>query len=207
MTTRGASAELLTVHALRLAGFADEEGIADRALLPDHRIRRVLDDAARAGHARTMSFADAHGWILTESGRIHLASLLEAEVEEAGARTVLNAVIERFDAINGEFVETVSRWQLRSTASTGAPPTGADAQAFDALLSHLSAFGDELDIVLAALVSVLPRFGRYPVQYALAVRRAQDEGLRWVTGVGLLSCHLVWAELHQDLLSTLGRER
>lgn len=207
MTTQGASAELLTVQALRLAGFSDEEGIADRALLPDDQIRRVLEDAARAGQARTMSFADAHGWILTESGQVHLAALLEAEVEDAGAREVLSAVIEKFEGINGEFVESVSQWQLRSTESAGAPPAGADAHAVDMLLSHLSALGEELYIVLASLVGVLPRFGRYPAQYALAVRRARDEGLQWVTGLGLLSCHVVWAELHQDLLSTLGRER
>lgn len=64
-----------------------------------------------------------------------------------------------------------------------------------------------LDGLMATVVHRLPRFGRYPQQFRQALEQASGGDMRWVAGVGILSCHVVWAELHQDFLSSLGRER
>lgn len=200
--------ELLTLQALRLAGFAEERAIADRALLPAGQLGDLLDGAVRSGYVEPLRFAEAHGWILTETGHARLAALLERDVDDADARDVLATTIaefERPEGINARFVETVSKWQLRSTAAVQ-PALGA-AEDLEALLSELAVLGERLRTVLAALSDRLPRFGRYPAHYDLAMRRARSEGLGWVTGVGILSCHAVWAELHQDLRSSVGEDR
>ena len=201
------SAELETLQAVRLAGFAGEEMLAKRARRPLALLRQDLGRCADAGHIEQMSFAATSGWILTETGSERLAVLLEAEVGAAGARAVLEAVLQDFEEINGEFVEVVSRWQLRATEHGGhgaAEPGSAD---LTALTRHLSALGEHLEGVLDPAIEILPRFERYPAQYTAALARARTQGLRWITGVGILSCHVVWAELHQDLLSSLGRDR
>ncbi|WP_114855017.1 hypothetical protein [Brachybacterium sp. YJGR34] len=194
-------AELLTLQALRLAGYADEEGVADRALLRAADLRAVLAAARDAGHVESMSVGGSSGWLPTEHGLEHLRGLLAAEADRDGGRPVLDTAAARFEEINGPFVETVSRWQLRSTAA------GSAEDAPEELLAPLGEHGAALRSVLADLVAIRPRFGRYPAQYDLALRRARTEGLGWVTGVGILSCHVVWAELHQDLLSSRGCSR
>ncbi|MGO1227969.1 hypothetical protein ACT3SQ_11150 [Brachybacterium sp. AOP42-C2-15] len=207
MTAARSGTELLTLQALRLAGFADADVIADRALLPADEILTVIDQATRTGLVEPLSFAEAHGWILTDLGRAHLSVLLARDVDGAGAREVLSATSTEFErpaGINARFVETVSMWQLRSTSPVQAVPDAEGARELEQLLTALTALGRELRSLLAPLLNCLPRFGRYPAQYDIAVGRARTEGLRWVTGVGVLSCHAVWAELHQDLRSSTG---
>lgn len=200
--------ELLTLQTVRLAGFAEEEALAERSRRLVGEVQSDLHRCAEAGHVERMSFAETSGWILSSRGSARLAALLAAEVDDAGAKAVLDAALEAFEDINGDFVETVSRWQLRSR-DYGGPGLAAAAESADfaALLTFLSTLGTQLQRLLAPVVEILPRFGRYPAQYLRALDRAQSDGLPSITGIGILSCHVVWAELHQDLLSTLGRDR
>lgn len=209
MTPARSTPELLTLQALRLAGCADQEAIADRALLRHDTLRAHLDEAERAGFVEPLSFAETRGWILSDTGQAHLAALLERDLEDAAARQVLAATLTEFErtgGINARFVQTVSQWQLRSTATVQfSAPEGTED--LETLLAELTVLGEQLRAVLAALIDRMPRFGRYPAQYDSALRRARTEGLGGVTGVGNLSCHTVWAELHQDLRSTAGQGR
>lgn len=207
MTDGNARSELMVLQAVRLAGVADVDVIQDRAFLADEERDRVLSGARHGGLVEPFSFGESSGWILTEAGHARLATLLSDEAITADATHVLATSLEAFEPLNERFVALVSRWQLRTTSATSTAFGGADATEVQDLLASLSSIGDELRPTLSELIGVLPRFGRYPVQYTAAVDRARQDGLRWITGVGLLSCHVVWAELHQDLLSTLGRDR
>lgn len=198
---------MLVLQAIRLAGVADREAVADRAFVADEEVDRVLTRMYAEGWVEQFAFGGSSGAILTEAGGARLAALLRDEVTSRAARAVLQATLEAFEPLNGQFVGLVSRWQLQSTSSANTGFGPADPAQIGALLTSLSALGSDLREKLSDLIRVVPRFGRYPVQYAAAVARARQDGLRWVTGVGLLSCHVVWAELHQDLLSSLGRDR
>lgn len=199
--------ELLVLQALRLAGLADEAAIAERAMLSPQEVRPVLESALRGGHAERTIVLDVRGWVLTEAGEQHLGALLRDELAAAGARGVLGAMRETFEepgGMNARLVEVVSRWQLRSTSPTSSPVEPGDREDFEALLEELSRLGRSLRRMLSTPTQRLPRLGRYPVQFDRAVAAARTEGLHWVTGLGILSCHTVWAELHQDLRSTLA---
>lgn len=207
MTDRNALTELLVLQAVRLAGLADKDAIADRTFLADDDVDRALADANTDDTVEPFTFGESSGWIITEAGAARLASLLRHEATQRQATGVLGRTLEDFDPLNEHFVGLVSRWQLRSTSSTTTRFGTADTAEVNELLTTLTAVGSDLRDTLADLVRILPRFGRYPVQYATAVDRARHDGPRWITGVGLLSAHAVWAELHQDLLSSLGRDR
>lgn len=202
-TGQQCAAMLRTLQAARLAGMADTEALSDRALLPQKDLSAVLADASARGLIQRGGFADLQGWLITDPGHAELARMLAAEVADSGAGPQLAATLDRFELVNARFVEVVSGWQLRSISGEEAGG-GADVTA---LLRTLAELGDRLTGSLADLVPQLPRFGRYPAQYRLAVQRAGNEGARWISGLGILSCHVVWAELHQDLLSTAGRTR
>lgn len=207
MSDQAEASELLVLQAVRLAGVANGDAILDRAYVSEEEADRVLQAATATQLVEPFTFGDTSGWIITEAGSSRLATLLRNEVDTHTAAVALEATITTFDALNEEFVGLISRWQLESTSSSSTGFGTAAAPEVNDLLSRLAIIGSRLREALAELVRTLPRFGRYPAQYAAALDRAETEGLRWVTGVGLLSCHAVWAELHQDLLSTLGRDR
>ena len=217
MTDRNERTELLVLQAVRLAGIADLDAILDRTFLGDEEVERVIAAANETGVVEHFSFGDSSGWTITEAGSSRLAELLRRDVARQGATDVLAATLEAFEPLNGRFVALVTGWQMRvappdkkvSAGAPGGPGRGADAAELHELLTELESIGSELRAVLTDLIGVLPRFGRYPAQYSAAVRRARHDDLSWgwVTGIGILSCHVVWAELHQDLFSTLGRDR
>lgn len=198
MRTHRSASELLVLQSLRLAGAADAGRIADRSFLSADVIDDQVRAARTAGQVEIVEFGPSRSLVLTAAGHARLRELLDDDLEAANAQEMLRAVLEEFEQnINDEMVRAISVWQRAAPA----PETPGE------LLDQLAALGAGLRQILEPLVARLPRFGRYPAQYGIALRRAQDGDLRWIAGVGILSCHSVWAELHQDLLSTLGRER
>lgn len=191
--------ELLVLHAVRLGGFSVESGIADRAELAHGALMDTLRTCEGRGHIEQFTFADSRGWILSEAGKQRDAELLREEREEPGVRSVLEATAANFETLNPQLVRVATAWQLRD------PSNDADGAA--EVLGELTDLALELHELMAELVERLPRFGRYPRQFASALAMARAGDLSWIAGVGRLSCHTVWAELHQDLLSTLGRDR
>jgi hypothetical protein len=57
------------------------------------------------------------------------------------------------------------------------------------------------------LGALLDRFGRYEDRLSAAVARVEAGDHDWFTKPLIDSYHTVWFELHEDLLSTLGKER
>lgn len=193
-------AELLVLHAVRLAGFADTEAVADRIDLTANIVGDTLRGLEGQYLIERMTFADSGGWILTEAGKGRDAELLREELKASGARRVLQATVEDFESnFNPRLVQAVTAWQLHSSTDR------ADRSV--EVLRELTDLADGLSFLMADLAGWLPRFSRYPRQYSAALEKARAGDDQWVAGVGRLSCHIVWAELHEDLLSSLGRDR
>ncbi|MEV4901183.1 transcriptional regulator [Citricoccus sp. NPDC055426] len=197
--TGPSSPELIVLHAVRLAGFADTAAVTERSVLDASTIERHLIELARGGLVDRMSFGGTGGWILTDAGTGRVTALLAEERASAGAHAVLKSTAAGFEDLNGRLVRTLTQWQL------GTPTDRAELR--EDTLAELTDLADSLESLLADLIIRLPRFARYPRQFTAAARKARAGQEEWVAGVGLLSCHTVWAELHQDLLSSLGRRR
>lgn len=187
--------ELAVLHGVRLAGFAPTQAVAERTGLGAADTQRLAEKLERAGLVGRFTFAGDTGWTLTDAGRERDTVGVQAEVAAAGAAGVLELAADRFDEVNGRFVQAVTAWQLRP-----------DDAHVDELVETLAGIVGEVVELLAPVV-VLPWFDRYPRQLRRAIERAKGGELEWLAGVGHLSAHTVWAELHQDLLTALGRER
>lgn len=199
-TTWQSRDELLVLHAVRLAGFADTEAVADRVDLPATIVGDTLRVLEGQHLIERMAFADSGGWILAEAGKSRDGELLQEELEASGARLVLQAMAEDFEgSVNPRLVRAVTDWQLHSSTDR----TDRSVE----VLRELTDLADALSDLMAELDAWLPRFSRYPRQFSAALEKARAGDDRWVAGVGRLSCHIVWAELHEDLLSSLGRDR
>ncbi|WP_051082350.1 hypothetical protein [Arthrobacter sp. 131MFCol6.1] len=192
---------LLTLHALRLLGFADTESVAARFSQDPHDVERLLIDAGANGWALRSAFGGTRGWSLTVAGRTENERLLAEELESAGGLAAVTAVHAKFAPLNAGVVAACSKLQLRWLAE-GSPNDGIDEQAHQPFTEALASLSD-LEVRLTA---VLPRFSGYAKRLEQAVANAPTEPA-WLTATDRDSFHRIWFELHEDLIATLGIRR
>jgi hypothetical protein len=208
MTGHSSDHDLLCLHAVRLAGMATTEAVADRFALRRGEAEELLLDFQAYGWLTWVDFAGTYGWTLSSAGRAANERRLARELVETGTAAAVRDVYDRFLPHNARLQKACTDWQLR--------PTPADPLAENDHLdpvwdrSVLDAL-DVLDTVLVRLVAdltvALDRFAGYDDRFDRALGRAQAGDHAWVTGVRIDSCHTVWMELHEDLLATLGIAR
>ncbi len=199
---------MLTLHGVRLLGFADTARIVSRFSLDRGEAEELLLDFEAYGWVRRSRFADTAGWSLTDSGRAENERQLAAELDQVGARPALADVHDRFLPLNTRFLEAVTRWQTRpSPGNEMAANDHTDFSWDDRVLESLSSLGRRLTPLSAALSHALTRFEGYADRYDVALSEAISGEHQWVDGVGFDSCHVVWMQLHEDLIATLGLDR
>src|SRR5690625_4945332 len=149
------SDELLVLHAVRLAGFADTEAIVARFELSAGSVGDTLRVLEGESLIERMAFADSSGWILTDAGKSRDAEMLREELDASGARPVLHATVENFErSMNPLLVRVITEWQLHP--STNRPDSRVE------VLHELTEERKGLSDLMAELVARLARFGRYP---------------------------------------------
>jgi hypothetical protein len=198
-------ADLLVLHALRCIGFAGLARVAAAAGLPEAEAESELIDLAVAGLVTRVA-GDFGGWGLTEAGRAADAQRIADELDAAGARAAVAAACDGFLLLNPELLDLCTAWQLRSVDGVVTVNDHADP-AYDArVLDRLADLDRRAGAVCAALSAALPRFGRYRARLTDALARARAGELDDVAD-GTASYHIVWFQLHEDLLATLGIPR
>ena len=198
----------LTLHAVRLLGFADATRVAARFEQAIDEVEERVLDLEAFGWVTYTRYGGVGGWSVTERGRLEGERRLAAELDAADRRSAVTAAHRQFLPLNARFQEAATRWQLRPLPGE---PTAAndhtDHRWDDRVLDSLGSLGRRLRELTADLTAALPRFGGYSERYDAALTRARRGEHGWVDGVGVDSCHQVWLQLHEDLLATLGCER
>ncbi|HEY8981635.1 MAG TPA: transcriptional regulator [Streptomyces sp.] len=193
---------LPVLHALRCTGAASPTRLGAFTGLPEPDVESALIDLGVEGFV-TRSY-DA--WALTEAGRAENVRRVTAELDAAGARDALRAGFERFLVLNPELLDLCTAWQLRPVDGTFTVNDHTDP-AYDArVLDRFADLDGRFAPVGDELAAALARFGRYRLRLTGALERAVAGEREFVTD-GTASYHTVWAELHEDLLVTLGLPR
>jgi hypothetical protein len=198
----------LALHAVRLLGFADTPRVASRFGLDHADTEESLLDFQAFGWVGRSTFAGTGGWSLTDIGKLENERRLAAELEEEGDRLVVADVHERFLPLNARFLEAVTRWQTRPLP--GDPMATNDHSDFrwdERVIETLTVLGRRLRAVNADLFGVLLRFDGYAGRYDTALARVIRGENQWVDSIAVDSSHLVWMQLHEDLIATLGMNR
>jgi hypothetical protein len=199
------STALVVLHALRCGGAATPARLAATVGLGESDVESELIDLAVAGLVTHVGGAFG-GWSLTDTGRAVDARRITDELDSAGARDGVTAAYDSFLVLNPELLDLCTAWQLRSVDGVMTANDHSDPS-FDArVLARFAEFDQRAAVVCAELSSALPRFGRYRTRLTEALDRAMSGALEYVTD-GTASYHVVWAELHEDLLATLGIPR
>jgi hypothetical protein len=200
--------ELLTLHAVRLKGMANDAEVADRFALERAETDELLLDYEAFGWVTRVEFAGASGWTLTSAGRGEDERRLAEELVATGAASAVLHAYRTFLPLNRRLLAACTNWQLKPTANDALASNDHSDVAWDQrILAELATLGDELDAVAEALGLELERFQGYDVRYRKALIRALNGEPAWVARPRADSCHTVWMELHEDLLATLRLER
>lgn len=197
--------DLLLLHALRCGGHATLSRVATATGLDELDAESELIGLGAAGLV-TRASEPFSAWGLTERGRAVDAERIAAELDTAGARAAVTAAFGLFLELNPELLDLCTAWQLRTvdgvmTVNDHRDP-GYDARVLD----RFTDLDRRAAGVCADLAAALPRLGRYRHRLSDALRRARSGALEYVAD-GTASYHAVWAELHEDLLATLGIPR
>ena len=208
MTPAASSPELLTLHAVRIKGMADDHEVADRYTLAPDLVAELLLDFQAVGLLSRFSFAGTAGWTLTERGRAEDERRLAAELTEHDAAGTVRHVHAAFLGLNGRLLQACTDWQLRPDAADPLAANDHTDQVWDGhILDTLTRLGAELGPLVGRLAGRLSRFGGYDERFAGALERVRGGELSSVTRTRADSCHTVWMELHEDLIATLGLRR
>lgn len=175
------------LHTLRCIGFVTPSRLIDVTGLAQPDIESELIDLAVSG----LVTRDQGAWGLTEAGKAADARNVAKELAKAGTRAELTAAYERFLPLNKEMLDICTAWQLRPGAG---------------VLDHLAEFHQRADVVCARFSAALPRFERYRTRLDTAVDMVRRGFSQYVTD-DFDSYHIVWFQLHEDLLATLGIPR
>lgn len=207
-TAPGSPPELLTLHAVRLKGMADDAEVADRFGLDPAESAELLLDFEAYGWVARVDVAGTRGWTLTAAGRAEGERQLADELAATGVEPAVRDAYRVFLPFNGRLLRACTEWQLRpSRGDTLAPNDHSDIVWDQRVLGELATLGDELVGVAEELAARLERLAGYDTRYRAALVRAVNGEPAWVTRPRVDSCHTVWMELHEDLLATLGLDR
>lgn len=199
---------LLVLHAVRVAGVVDVDVVARRTGVDQHRVRELLLDGEAAGWVTRVAFGGVGGWALTERGRSEDERRLREELDVTGARPVVEEAAQVFEPLNARLVRACTDWQLRPVGEDRLAPNVHTDPVWDAeVLDELAALACDLHELVGTVAARLQRFAGYDERYSAALARAEAGEQEWVAGIEVASCHTVWMQLHEDLLSTLGRRR
>jgi hypothetical protein len=220
MSAHESTVEDLVLHAPRVLGFASAARIADRYWLDPDRVEDLLLEYGARGWIGHSSFGDGadrlSGWHLTDDGRREDEARLTAELDRADARPTVEHGHRLFVGLNMRFLKVCTDWQVRPVA--GDPLAANDHRDWawdEGVLRNLGWVGTKLADVMTPVAERLRRFDGYAERYAAALTKVNDrehpraagERRRWVDAPDVDSCHTVWIQLHEDLLSTLGIPR
>ncbi|GAA2112149.1 hypothetical protein GCM10009759_54670 [Kitasatospora saccharophila] len=202
---RAPDAALLVLHALRCAGAVGVARLGAITGLDESAAESELIDLGVDGLVTRLSGAPPV-WCLTDAGRAADAERIAGELEAAGARARVAAAYERFMVLNPELLDLCTAWQLRSVDGVTTVNDHGDPAHDSRVLARFADLDGRAAEVGAELSAVLPRFGRYRLRLADALERAAAGESAYLAD-HTASYHVVWAELHEDLLATLGLAR
>jgi hypothetical protein len=200
--------ELLTLHAVRLKGMADDAEVAGRFGLDPTLVRELLLDFQAYGWIMTVEFAGTAGWTLTEAGRAENERQLAQELREADSNSSIQHAYMSFLAHNDRLLRACTDWQLRPNGTDPlAVNKHTDKEWDQRVLTTLSSLSEDLRPVCQELGGRFVRFRGYDARFATALARVEQGEHSWVARPRVDSCHTVWMELHEDLVATLGIRR
>lgn len=193
------------LHTLRCVGAASAERLASVSGSSEAEVVEELSALGAAGLA-THDPGPFGGWSITDSGRAKDDEMIGVELSGSGIRSAVEDVYRRFLLLNPVFLSVCSDWQMRRIGSSPVLNDHRDTSYDVAVLDRLGRVHDRLTPILTDLAGALSRFSTYQARFDTALQSALGGQVEAVAD-SFDSCHSVWFQLHEDLLTSLGISR
>ena len=193
----------LVLNAIVLKQMATTAAVAEAIGLPVEQVEAALD-ALEAEDA--VALVEPHV-LATETGVAELKAEADSRYRAIRDDPGLTAWLAEFDTVNRRFLAVTTAWQTLPVGAGRVPNDHSDP-AYDAqVLARL----EKLIVKAAGLIDEMaervPRFSRYRERLEAALVRVDEGETRYVSDPLVDSVHTVWFEMHEDILTVLGRER
>jgi hypothetical protein len=195
--------DVLVLHALAVKKAGTPEAVA--ALLDREASDVQSDLEAAAGSGRAMG---AKGmFMVTPAGRAWLDEHYPQAFAGLRADPEVTAAADKFERVNRDLLALLTDWQSVPAGSERVPNDHTDPDYDRGILDRLGDLHERAAKIIDRLTRAEPRLGGYSRRLEAAYDRALAGEHDYVSGVRVDSYHIVWHELHEDLLRMLGRTR
>ena len=196
---------MLTLHGLKLKGFAEAEAVAALTGLDHSTATNQLTALAAEGLCLRRE-GRISGWALTPTGRDTYRQLLHHDVEASGAQQQVDQAYREFLVLNGLLLRVCTDWQV-CDLEANVLNDHQDPQYDAAVIERLAEVHHGVAPICQQLSGRLTRYDPYHGRFSAAVDKVRSGLVEWFARPIIDSYHTVWMELHEDLLATLAIER
>lgn len=193
----------LVLHGIGIKKYADAVNISEIIGIAQAEVENSIDRAEERG---LVMRADGKA-TLGPAGRLIMQCNYSRFYDSVRKNDAFVSAYDRFEELNVDLKSLITAWQVRDIAGSTVPNDHADADYDNKIIDRLGALHESAERILAAMASVLPRMAIYREKLLMALERAEDGAIEWVSDAKIESYHTLWFELHEDLLCMLGKER
>jgi hypothetical protein len=162
-----------------------------------------------------LTLAVTHGRVVHAGDRLLLAPLARMALAADYSRTcaALRAdpafaeAVNRFEVVNHDLKALMTDWQTRTVAGVTLANDHSDAEHDQRIIDRLGRFHDRVTPLLDQFTLLVQRLAVYRDGLLMALERAEDGDIAFVSDVGCESYHTLWFDLHEELLRLSGTER
>lgn len=194
---------LLAVHGLVVKKAGTPDAVAALLDADAEQVRGALEDATAAGHA----IGGKGTFMVTPAGRAWLDESYPSVFADFRADAQIVAAADKFERVNRDLLALLTDWQSVPAGGERVPNDHSDPDYDRAILDRLGDLQDRAAKIVDRLAAGAPRLAQYGRRLEAAYDKALAGQADFVTGVRVDSYHIVWHELHEDLLRMLGRTR
>ena len=194
---------MLVLHGLAVRKAGTAEQVAAILGIDVTFVRQTLDEAVIVEEV-----VGANGmYMLSTVGRARLDDAYPTVYAEVRVDDNFLTAADRFEVVNTKLLDLLTRWQTIRQAGTTVPNEHIDLSYDTKIINELGELHDKSELVLNRLSVKLPRYKAYASRLAASYDKVLAGEIDFVSGVRVDSYHLVWHELHEDLLRVCGRIR
>ncbi len=193
----------LVLHGTAIKRHSPPEAIAHLVGLDGAEVTARLAQAVATGRA----IEAKGGYALTPLARLALEANYSRDFAALRADSTFHAAYEKFERINVTLKQIITDWQTVTIGGSKVANDHSDTAHDEAVIDRLGALHEQVEPLLRALASKLPRMKVYEEKLLFALVASEDGNREWVSDIRRESYHTVWFELHEDLLRIMGRER
>jgi hypothetical protein len=183
--------EFLVLNSVYLRKIATADVAGECTALPPATITAALSEAEITG---TLVNVGEGQFMLSEEGTQQVLDEYRSRYADQRGGSAVGTWYERFEVLNGQFLNAISVWQSDE---------GADTSKLDRLLRLVERQIKSLDSVTAQV----QRYGIYRNRFQRALDHVHEGESKYVVSPSVDSIHNIWFEFHEDILTLIGRPR